>query len=105
MVKGSLSCSHDERLQLRWAVKLHFRGHSEESDTSPVDTALREAEEEIGLPRSSVHVVGQLDDIPNWDNTQACPATESLLLSWGWYGDPFHRFSRRYGFRAANLAA
>lgn len=37
-------------------------GRSESSDLSPVDTALRETEEEIGLSRSHVEVVGTLPD-------------------------------------------
>jgi len=36
-------------------------GGVEPMDSGPVDTALREAEEEIGLPRSRVEVVGYLD--------------------------------------------
>jgi len=35
-------------------------GGREPEDISPADTALREAREEIGLPPSSVHLVGQL---------------------------------------------
>jgi 8-oxo-dGTP pyrophosphatase MutT (NUDIX family) len=35
-------------------------GRMEESDASPVETALREAEEEIGLARSQVEVIGSL---------------------------------------------
>ncbi len=35
-------------------------GHMEPDDTGPVDTALRETEEEIGLPRDAVTVVGAL---------------------------------------------
>lgn len=37
-------------------------GRTELSDVSPVDTALRETEEEIGLPRSQVEVIGSLPD-------------------------------------------
>jgi 8-oxo-dGTP pyrophosphatase MutT (NUDIX family) len=36
-------------------------GRTEEQDTSPVETALREAEEEIGLQRRHVEVIGFLD--------------------------------------------
>lgn len=38
-------------------------GRSEPMDESLLDTALREIEEEVGLPRSEVDVVGRLDDI------------------------------------------
>jgi 8-oxo-dGTP pyrophosphatase MutT (NUDIX family) len=37
-------------------------GRMEESDASPVETALREAEEEIGLARSQVEVIGSLPE-------------------------------------------
>jgi 8-oxo-dGTP pyrophosphatase MutT (NUDIX family) len=37
-------------------------GMEERSDESPVFTALRETEEEIGIPHSSVSVIGMLDD-------------------------------------------
>ncbi len=36
-------------------------GRVEPHDTSAVDTALRETEEEIGLPRNHVEIVGYLD--------------------------------------------
>ncbi len=38
-------------------------GRVDPGDTSRVDTALREAEEEIGLRRSDVTVLGQLDEL------------------------------------------
>ena len=38
-------------------------GVSEEGDTSLVDTALRECEEEIGLTSDQVEILGELDDI------------------------------------------
>jgi 8-oxo-dGTP pyrophosphatase MutT (NUDIX family) len=37
-------------------------GRIEEEDGSPLETALREAEEEIGLSRKDVTVLGQMDD-------------------------------------------
>lgn len=37
-------------------------GRTESSDRSPIDTALRETEEEIGLERSHVEVIGSLPD-------------------------------------------
>ena len=37
-------------------------GRIEATDTSAADTALRETEEEVGLPRESIEVVGRLDD-------------------------------------------
>lgn len=38
-------------------------GRLEAQDTGPIDAALREAEEEVGLPPSLVQVVGCLDDL------------------------------------------
>ncbi|MCL4167271.1 UNVERIFIED_CONTAM: hypothetical protein GTU68_042502, partial [Idotea baltica] len=38
-------------------------GGFEPGDTSPVDTALREAHEEVGVPRTLVDVVGELDHL------------------------------------------
>jgi 8-oxo-dGTP pyrophosphatase MutT (NUDIX family) len=37
-------------------------GVVDKSDTSPEHTALRELEEELGIPSSSVTIIGQLDD-------------------------------------------
>lgn len=38
-------------------------GSADESDSSPVETALRESFEEIGIDRSSISIIGMLDDI------------------------------------------
>jgi 8-oxo-dGTP pyrophosphatase MutT (NUDIX family) len=37
-------------------------GHIEGSDNEPVDAALRETEEEVGLPRHHIDVIGQLEN-------------------------------------------
>ena len=51
-----------ERLA-RHAGQISFPGgRADPGDGTPQKTALREAEEEIGLPQSSVEVVGRLDD-------------------------------------------
>ena len=36
-------------------------GHIEDNDASPEDAALREAEEEVGLERTHVEIIGRLD--------------------------------------------
>lgn len=38
-------------------------GTADPADGGPVDTALREAEEELGIPRGAVEVLGLLDDV------------------------------------------
>lgn len=50
---------------LRHAGQVAFPGGlSDAADISPEDTALREAEEEISLPRERVHVLGRLPGYP-----------------------------------------
>ncbi len=57
-------------------------GRVEEADTSREETALRETEEEIGLPRSAVHVLGRL---PVYDNLSGFRITPVV----GWIEAPF----------------
>ena len=47
------------------AGEVAFPGGRMEDGESPVDAALREAEEEVGLPADRVQVIGQLDDQPS----------------------------------------
>lgn len=39
-------------------------GGRDDSDESPLHTALREAEEEVGIPPEGVEVIGMLDELP-----------------------------------------
>jgi 8-oxo-dGTP pyrophosphatase MutT (NUDIX family) len=57
-------------------------GRVEESDASREETALRETEEEIGLPRSRVAVLGRL---PVYDNLSGFRITPVV----GWIEPPF----------------
>jgi 8-oxo-dGTP pyrophosphatase MutT (NUDIX family) len=47
------------------AGQVAFPGGRMEAGESPVQAALREAEEEVGLPAGRVQVIGQLDDQPS----------------------------------------
>jgi 8-oxo-dGTP pyrophosphatase MutT (NUDIX family) len=49
-------------------------GHAEPYDTSPIETALREAEEEIGLKPEDVGLLGLLDDYITIFNFHITPA-------------------------------
>jgi len=62
--------SHHVLLQVRTELVLHHKGQisfpggaEDEGDVDLLMTALRETEEEIGLSREDVDVLGQLDDI------------------------------------------
>jgi 8-oxo-dGTP pyrophosphatase MutT (NUDIX family) len=49
-------------------------GHAEPGDASPVETALREAEEEIGLKPDDVEILGLLDDYITISDFHITPA-------------------------------
>lgn len=57
-------------------------GKKDPSDATPVDTALREAEEEIGLPPSAVQVLGQADEYVTVTRYAVTPVV-------GWLTAPF----------------
>jgi 8-oxo-dGTP pyrophosphatase MutT (NUDIX family) len=47
--------------------QISFPGGSvDDEDASPIEAALREAEEEIGLSRDEVRVIGELDSVPTF---------------------------------------
>ena len=48
-------------------------GRAEPDDTGPVDTALREAEEEIALARDSVTILGRLQTLRGLDRSMIVP--------------------------------
>ena len=48
-------------------------GRRDDDDIDAADTALREAEEEIGLPRRHVEVIGYLDDYPTFSLYRVTP--------------------------------
>lgn len=56
------------------AGQISFPGGSRDADDrDPVDTALRETEEEIGLARQHVKVIGLLDDYPTGTGYRVTP--------------------------------
>ena len=63
--EGTLSVLLTQRAErlARHAGQISFPGgRADPGDGTPLKTALREAEEEIGLPQASVRIVGRLDD-------------------------------------------
>jgi len=58
-------------------------GRVEDSDASREDTALRETEEEIGLPRSQVELLGRLPDYESPSGFRITPVV-------GWIEPPLH---------------
>ncbi len=54
-------------------------GLMEAGEDDPIKTALRETEEEIGLPPGAVEVLGLLDDFPTLSNTIAVTPVAGVL--------------------------
>lgn len=54
-------------------------GHIEPGDDGPAAAALREAQEEIGLPPSAVDILGLLDDFTTWDDRVAVTSVAARL--------------------------
>ncbi|MBL8055927.1 MAG: CoA pyrophosphatase [Anaerolineales bacterium] len=57
-------------------------GRAEAEDESPEVTALRETEEEIGLPRDQVAVIGRLDELLTVTQYRVTPVVG--LIPWPW---------------------
>jgi 8-oxo-dGTP pyrophosphatase MutT (NUDIX family) len=57
-------------------------GRVDADDATRVDTALRETEEEIGLPRDCVAVIGQLDELLTVTQYRITPIVG--LIAWPW---------------------
>lgn len=91
------------RVDGEWRVVLtlraaHLRSHSgqvsfpggrrEEGDRSLADTAIREAEEEIGLDPDGVEVIGYLDDYPTVTRFLVTPVVAVVQRAEPWVPDP-----------------
>lgn len=57
-------------------------GKPEPSDRDLLDTALREAEEEVGLPRDLVQVVGRLNPVPTPTGFMIIPFVGRIEADW-----------------------
>jgi len=64
-------------------------GRAEASDTSPIDTALRETEEEVGLARRHVHVLGTLPDYYTGTGYCVTPVVGLITPPFELRADPF----------------
>ncbi len=64
-------------------------GRTEENDVSPAETALREAEEEIGLHRQHVDVIGALPEYITASNYRVTPIVSIVRPPFGLKPDPF----------------
>ena len=54
-------------------------GRTDDADNGPIDTALREAHEEVGLNRADIKVLGMLDDLPSFNNDTAVTPVVGLV--------------------------
>lgn len=64
-------------------------GRTEEGDASAVETALREAEEEIGLHRRHVDVIGELPEYVTASNYRVTPVVSIIHPPFDVKPDPF----------------
>lgn len=63
-------------------------GRTESSDVSPIDTALRETEEEIGLDRSYIEVIGSLPDYMTGTGYRITPVVGLAQPPFSLHADP-----------------
>lgn len=70
---------------LRTDKVLHHKGQVsfpggawEKQDKTLADTALRETEEEVGIPRNMLNIIGQLDDFPTISDFLVTPFAATL---------------------------
>jgi 8-oxo-dGTP pyrophosphatase MutT (NUDIX family) len=64
-------------------------GRAEDSDANAIDTALRETEEEIGLPRDHVTVIGRLDTYWTGTGFEVTPIVGLVRVPFPVAIDPF----------------
>ena len=64
-------------------------GRAESTDASAIDTALRETEEEVGLDRRHVEVIGTLPDYFTGTGYQVTPVVSLIHPPFDLHADPF----------------
>src|SRR5690242_18924635 len=64
-------------------------GRIEESDADPTEAALRETEEEVGLPRDHVRVIGRLDTYVTGTGFEITPVVGIVKVPFSLAIDPF----------------
>lgn len=57
-------------------------GKPEQDDADLLSTALREAEEEVGLDRDAVHVLGRLEEVPTPTGFMIVPFVGRIASDW-----------------------